>query len=125
MPQCCMADVLLIETDIQLARLMEWIIEEAGHRVRTVLRPADAKAELVAAAPDVVVFDSGASVDEKRLLIRSFRDVAPGVLVIDMHENASHPTHDTGADDYIDKPFHADDLTAAIERLTRQKAEQG
>jgi DNA-binding response OmpR family regulator len=79
---------------------------------------------LAATTPDVVVFNSGASRDEKRLLIRSFRDVAPGLRVIDMDENASHSTHDTGADDYIDKPFHADDLIAAIDRLTRERTEQ-
>ena len=28
-----MADVLLIETDVQLTRLIEWIIEGAGHQV--------------------------------------------------------------------------------------------
>jgi DNA-binding response OmpR family regulator len=119
-----MADVLLIETDVQLTRLIEWIIEGAGHQVRTVARPPDARTELAAAAPDIVVFNSGASRDEKRLLIRSFRDIVPGLRVIDMDENASHPSHDTGADDYIDKPFHADDLIAAIERLARQRTEQ-
>jgi DNA-binding response OmpR family regulator len=119
-----MPNVLLIETDIQLGRLVGWILEDASHHVSTVSRPAEAPAELAARAADIVVFNSGASRDEKRILIRSFRDVAPAVRVIDMGENASHPSHDIGADDYIDKPCHADDLIAAIDRLTREKTEQ-
>jgi DNA-binding response OmpR family regulator len=69
-----MADVLLIETDVQLTRLIEWIIEGAGHRVRIVARPADARTELASAAPDIVRRRLGAVSDENGV------DEAPQLL---------------------------------------------
>lgn len=113
-----MITVLNIQVDEQVLRLMDWILTEEGF---TVVNALGAPPATLAHPhrPDVIIVNTNMNVDEKRACIVALHGLVPGVGVLDLSIGAELDTYDTGADQYLDKPFSADDLIARVRACVR------
>jgi len=118
--------VLVIEDESALATLLTYNLERAGFSVRVAETGEDALTMLAEDPPDVVLLDwmlphvSGIEICRR---IRRGRETAdlPVIMLTARSEEADRVRGlDTGADDYMTKPFSPAELVARINALLRR-----
>ena len=110
-----MKQVLVIESDVSTARLMGWILAEAGYGVDTVARVEDGVRRLEQDPPDVVVFSSPCSLSETTRWIERMHAKARRTAFVDMVQAARRGGHPAeGAAGVLVAPFDADTLVRAV-----------
>ena len=118
------ARVLLIEDDDALRRVLAAALTGAGYDVSTVSDGLAGAAALSSQGRfDIVLLDIGLPfVDGWRLLSGFSTETAPGVIVISARGEESDKVRalDLGADDYLAKPFGADELLARVRAVLRR-----
>jgi two-component system KDP operon response regulator KdpE len=115
--------ILLIEDDIALRNSVRQILERNGYEVQVAVDGAAGVRELHSAAFDVVLLDIGLPfVDGWRILGTLEGKRLPSVIVISARgeERDKVRALDMGADDYLAKPFGADELLARIRAVLRR-----
>ena len=118
-----MSRILLVEDDVALRNSVRAILEGAGHQVRTAADGATGGRELQAGAYDVVLLDIGLPfVDGWRILATLEGKRLPSVIVVSARgeERDKVRALDMGADDYLAKPFGAEELLARIRAVVRR-----
>ena len=118
-----MADVLIIEDDATIRTALVRALTARDHSTMTSPTALDGLQSLVAHRPDVVLLDLGLpDLDGTALLamIRSVSDVP--VIVVSARDDGAGIVQvlDAGADDYLTKPFAADQLDARIRAVLRR-----
>lgn len=118
------ATILLAEDDLQLAFIIKDNLEEEGFEIINCPDGEEAWQQFQKRQPDVCLLDinmpyrDGFSLAKK---IRQKNDVVPVIFL-----TAKHMTEDkikgfeTGADDYITKPFHIKELVSRINVFLRR-----
>jgi DNA-binding response OmpR family regulator len=117
------AIVMLIEDDGRIREALGKALTSRGHGVRSASKGMDGLRSVVDDPPDVVVLDLGLpDVDGLEVLrmIRAVRDVPVIVATARDDEAEIVRALDDGADEYIVKPFSADQLDARIRAVLRR-----
>ena len=116
-------EVLVIDDEVQLRRLLRFTLEDAGYAVR---EAPTGHAGLVATAhrqPDIIVLDLGLpdlpGVDVLRRL-REWTSLPVLILSVLGEEENKVAALDAGADDYLTKPFGGAELLARLRALQRR-----
>ena len=121
--------VLLIEDDPTLQATLQRTLERRGMRVATCGDGAKALERWQAAVPDVVLLDlSLPGLDGLKVLEQArAQGLATPVIVLTARGTIGDRIIglNTGADDYLPKPFDLDELEARIRALTRRHAAAG
>jgi len=115
--------ILLIEDDAALRNSVRQILEHSGYEVRVAVDGSAGVRELQSAAFDVVLLDIGLPfVDGWQILQKMEGIRLPSVIVISARgeERDKVRALDMGADDYLAKPFGADELLARIRVVLRR-----
>jgi two-component system KDP operon response regulator KdpE len=115
--------ILLVEDDVALRGSVRQILERSGYDVRVAADGAAGVRELESAAFEVVLLDIGLPfVDGWRILGTLEGKRLPSVIVISARgeERDKVRALDMGADDYLAKPFGADELLARIRVVLRR-----
>jgi two-component system KDP operon response regulator KdpE len=115
--------ILLVEDDVALRTSVRQILERSGYEVRVAADGAAGVRELESAAFEVVLLDIGLPfVDGWRILGTLEGKRLPSVIVISARgeERDKVRALDMGADDYLAKPFGADELLARIRVVLRR-----
>ena len=118
-----MSRILIVEDDPALRNSVRSILERNGHEVRTAGDGAAGARELETSAYDVVLLDIGLPfVDGWHILQAHQGKRLPSVIVISARgeERDKVRALDMGADDYLAKPFGADELVARIRAVLRR-----
>jgi len=119
--------VLVVEDDAALRRSIRDILERGGYSVRTAADGAAGARELQTESSDVVLLDIGLPfVDGWKILGTLEGKRTPSVIVISARgeERDKVRALDLGADDYLAKPFGADELLARIRAVLRRAQPQ-
>ncbi|MDM7921882.1 MAG: response regulator transcription factor [Pyrinomonadaceae bacterium] len=119
--------ILVVDDDMQIVRVLRQILAAQGYSVRTADDGAVALEIFAEAAPDLVLTDlQMPNVDGLELCrqLRTFTEVPIVVLSVRDSEKDIVDALDSGADDYITKPFGAAELLARIRSVLRRTPER-
>ncbi|MBU6453051.1 MAG: response regulator transcription factor [Cyanobacteria bacterium REEB67] len=122
-----MAKILIVEDDLQLSEIIaRWLTNE-HHIAETVADGEDALSRLKLYAYELVILDWHLPGLQGIDVLSAFR-AAGGktpVLMLTGKRSVEEKMEglDTGADDYLTKPFHGKELTARVRALLRRPAD--
>jgi len=120
-----MAAVLIIEDEQRIRETLSRRLAERGYDVDSVGAGLAGLQSIVERAPDVVVLDLGLPDVDGREVLKMIRAVsAVPVIVATARDDESEIVRvlDAGADDYVVKPFSAEQLEARIRAVLRRVA---
>jgi DNA-binding NtrC family response regulator len=121
-----MRHVLLIEEDTSTARLMAWILAEAGYEIDVEPNPEAGTRHAAQDPPDVVVLNGELSPAETARWIERMHDAAPGARFVDMVKAAKRRGHPAaGAVTALFAPFDADALIHVVQEAERDGHARG
>ncbi|HEX3589796.1 MAG TPA: response regulator transcription factor [Pseudonocardiaceae bacterium] len=118
-----MANVLVVEDEPAVRTALIRYLTEASHAVRSVGTALEALREVTQRRPDVVVLDLGLpdlSGAEALKMMRSICDVPVIVATAQDEEATIVALLNSGADDYLIKPFSGEHLNARLTALLRR-----
>jgi DNA-binding response OmpR family regulator len=118
-----MTTVMVIQRDEPLMRRVRWILNEAGYEAIEAHPDDDVPAIIEQRHPVAIIFNTGMPAEQKERYIEVLRAVTDPPPIIDLHTHpgGSHAPRGVEANAFLHKPFHADDLIAAVERLSRTR----
>lgn len=118
-------EIVVIDDEIQLRRLLKLTLEPAGYRVRECENGALGLSEVAARRPEAIVLDLGLpDLDGVEVLrrLREWTRIPVLVLSVRRDEIDKIAALDAGADDYLVKPFGGGELLARLRALLRRVA---
>ena len=116
-------DILVIDDEVQIRRLLRITLESAGHAVREAETGQLGLDEVARRAPDAVILDLGLPDVPGPEVLRRLREwsrVPVLVLTVLAAETDKVAALDAGADDYLTKPFGGAELLARIRAILRR-----
>ena len=120
--------VLVVEDDAEIADVLRRTLRQEGHEVRTAgdgFEALNAAAEFV---PDVVILDLGLpKLDGSEVLKRLRAEDDVPILILTARSELDDRVEglDSGADDYLVKPFERQELLARMRALMRRRPPRG
>ena len=120
-----MSRLVLVEDDPRIRAALEQAMRDRDHDVRTCATGMSALHDILEDPPDVVILDLGLPDIDGYELLRMLRAVSEVPVIAATARDGDDDivrTLDAGADDYIVKPFTADQLAARIRALLRRTA---
>lgn len=121
-------DLLVIDDEVQIRRLLRLTLESAGYRVREAETGALGLNEAAVQRPDAVILDlslpdlGGLEVLRR---IREWSHIPVLILSVRGDEADKIAALDAGADDYLTKPFGGGELLARMRVLLRRAQPSG
>ena len=116
--------LLVIEDEAPIRRFLRIVLEGAGHVMDEAARGREGIERAATGAPSAVVLDLGLpDMDGKAVIaaIREWSDVPIVVVSVRSNEAEIIAALDAGADDYVTKPFHTEELLARLRALVRRR----
>lgn len=116
--------ILLVEDEPTLREQLSRALQQAGHTVETAGDGATAQYLGEVEAFDAAVLDLGLPVRDGLTVLRAWREQGRSMPVLILtargawHEKVAGM--DAGADDYLSKPFHMEELMARLRALLRR-----
>jgi DNA-binding response OmpR family regulator len=127
-PETATARVLVVEDDAEIADVLRRSLRQEGYEVRTSADGVDALDVATGFVPDLVILDLGLprldGVEVCRRL-RAEGDVPILMLTARAETEDRVGGLDSGADDYLVKPFERQELLARIRALLRRRPPRG
>ena len=126
-----MSTAVIIDDEIQMRRLLRMVLEARGYQVHEAEEGETGLREIAITRPDVVLLDiglPGLSGLEVLQRLREWSEVPVLMLSVQDQEAVKVAALESGADDYVTKPFGTAELLARLSviqrrRFTRQSAE--
>lgn len=118
-----MASIYIVEDEATIRGRIAEVLAADGHSVRAAGTAMEALSEIVKVRPDLVILDLGLpDLDGADLLgmIRSIDDVLILVATARDDEREIVRLLDAGADEYVVKPYSADEIRARVGALIRR-----
>ena len=121
-------DLLVIDDEVQIRRLLRLTLEAAGYRVREAETGALGLNEAAVQRPDAIILDLSlpdlGGLDVLRRL-REWSQIPVLILSVRGGESDKIAALDAGADDYLTKPFGGGELLARVRVLLRRQQPAG
>jgi two-component system phosphate regulon response regulator PhoB len=120
--------ILVVEDEPAIVELVKYSLREAGWDIRTADTVANAWDSITHAKPDLVLLDwmlpdqSGLRLLSRLRGDRDFQDIPVIMLTAKSMEEDKIAGLNTGADDYVTKPFSPRELLARARALLRRKS---
>jgi len=124
------ASILVVEDEPAIQELIAVNLARFGHEVRRAANADEAYRSLTEALPDVILLDwmlpdaSGPSITRKLRAEARTREVPIIMLTARAGEEDKVAGLESGADDYITKPFSPRELEARIQAVLRRRSPQ-
>lgn len=118
--------VLVVEDNALLRHHLQVQLRESGHQVDAAEDAKEADYFLSEHTPDIAIVDLGLPDEDGLSLIRRWRshDVTIPILVLTAREGWQDKVEvlGAGADDYVTKPFHLEEVVARMQVLMRRNS---
>lgn len=120
--------ILVVEDDPITQRMIAVNLERAGHQVRCAATVVEAQAAIAESLPDLVLLDwvlpqaTGISLARRLRADPRTRDIPIIMLTSRDHESDKVVGLDSGADDFVTKPFSTRELLARVKAQLRRRA---
>jgi two-component system KDP operon response regulator KdpE len=121
-------EILIIDDELQIRRLLRVTLEGTGYRVREAATAALGLNEAAVRRPDAVILDLGLPDADGLDVLRRLREWSGlPVLILSVRgeETQKIAALDAGADDYLTKPFGGGELLARLRVLLRRAQPAG
>ena len=124
------SDILVVEDEPAIQELIAVNLEHAGHRVQRAHTAAEADAMIREVRPDLIVLDwmlpdlAGTALARRLRADARSRDIPIIMLTARAQERDKVEGLESGADDYVTKPFSPKELLARIKAVLRRRAPQ-
>jgi two-component system phosphate regulon response regulator PhoB len=124
------ASILVVEDEPAIQELISVTLTRQGHTVRRAASAADAYEAVAEALPDVILLDwmlpdaAGPSLARKLRSETRTREVPIIMLTARAGDDDKVAGLESGADDYVTKPFSPRELEARIQAVLRRRAPQ-
>ena len=119
--------ILVVDDDASIRRMLERTLVAEGYRVETAPDGGTALAAIERAVPDLVILDLGLPGLDGTEVSRRLRARGLGVPILMLTARDALADRveglDAGGDDYVVKPFEAEELQARIRALLRRGRE--
>jgi two-component system KDP operon response regulator KdpE len=116
--------ILIVEDDREIRSLLQSSLALEGFEVQTAVSVSEARALLDHAAPDALLLDLGLPDGDGMDLVREIRTrKAMPILVVSARHQEKEKVRllDSGADDYLTKPFGVPELLARLRVAMRHR----
>lgn len=123
-----MTRVLVIDDDPSLLKALRLALRASGHDVVTAANGEQGLVQTAASAPDVVILDLGLPDLDGVDVVRRVREWSQVPIVVLSAVDSEHrkvAALDSGADDYVTKPFGMAELEARIRAAIRHRSASG
>ena len=123
-----MASLIAVDDEPALLALLAEALPLAGHRLRTAADAAGLAAELAGELPDLVILDIGLPGESGLAIARRLRATHDLGIILLTGADATQDRVaglDSGADDYVTKPFSMAELDARIRAVLRRRLLSG
>ena len=120
------ARILLVDDDVSIQRAVAPLLRSRGYHVEVVGTGAEGVTAVADRSPDLIVLDLGLPDLEGVEVCRRMREHTKAPIVIlsaRSEESEKVAALDLGADDYVTKPFGAEELLARIRVALRRVSE--
>lgn len=119
-----MPKILVVDDEVNVRRLYQIELEDAGHEVVTAANGAEALKVIAATAPELVILDIKLEAENGLDLLRRMKEIQPGVAVI---LNSGYSTYRDDfsswlADAYLVKSSNTSELTTAVREILDARA---
>jgi two-component system phosphate regulon response regulator PhoB len=124
------ASILVVEDEPAIQELISVTLSRNGHSVRKVATAADALEAVAQALPDVILLDwmlpdqAGPAIARRLRGEARTREVPIIMLTARAGDDDKVAGLESGADDYVTKPFSPRELEARIQAVLRRRAPQ-
>ena len=127
-PDPAKQEILVIDDEVQIRRLLRITLEAGGYRVREAENASLGLNEAAVQRPDAIILDLSlpdmSGLDVLRRL-REWSHTPVLILSVQGDETAKIAALDAGADDYLTKPFGGGELLARVRVLLRRAQPAG
>ncbi len=123
MPAELPLEIVIVDDEVQIRRLLRLTLEPAGYRVRECETGAQGLSEVAMRRPDAVILDLSLPDLDGVEVLRRLRDwtrLPVLVLSVRRDEVDKIAALDAGADDYLTKPFGGGELLARLRAILRR-----
>src|SRR4051795_7490891 len=120
--------VLVVEDDVDIAGVLRRSLDKEGYQVRVAGDGEAALAQAGVFEPDAVVLDLGLPILDGVEVCRRLRESGDvPILMLTARDSIDSRVEglDSGADDYLVKPFERDELLARLRALLRRRPPRG
>ena len=120
--------VLVIDDEPQIHRFLRAALEAAGFEPLRADTGAEGLRDIARAAPDAVVLDLGLpDMDGRQVLIKAREFYQEPIIILSARDRETEKIEalDSGADDYVEKPFGVGELLARLRSALRHRSHAG
>lgn len=116
--------ILVVDDEPQIHRFLRPALEAAGYAVLRADRGEEARTQVMRDRPDLVLLDLGLPDLDGQDLLRDLHALSPAPIIVLSardQEREKIAALDSGADDYVEKPFGMGELLARIRTALRRQ----